>query len=147
MCFPGCVQKGLTAWEGPCTLGAWGWVSGRGTLGKGKRHDTLAGEAFLRQDGAVEEAPRLGLVTCGEDLARLLDGAMACNFSHEAPERDGEGTEEGSDEDGLVARFLRACLKFCDVPGLPAPLREEMEEDIGPEGGAGPGGGGGGGGG
>ncbi|ATB29680.1 hypothetical protein [Melittangium boletus] len=98
-------------------------------MGKGKRHDTLAGEAFLRQDGAVEEAPRLGLVTCGEDLARLLDGAMACNFSHEAPQRD----EADSEEDALVARFLRDCVEFCDVPGLPEPLREEMEEYFGHE--------------
>ncbi len=97
-------------------------------MGKGKRQELLAGEAFLRQDEGLEAAPRLGLVTCGEDLARLLDGAMACNFSHEEPTADADAAEE---ENALVARFLRDCLEFCDVPGLPESLREEMEAYFG----------------
>lgn len=89
-----------------------------------KKVDTLEGAAFLRQEGAVTDgAPRLGLVTTGEDLARLLEGALACSFSHETPERD----EEGS----AVARFLRDCAEYCDVPGLPDSLRLEMEEYFG----------------
>jgi hypothetical protein len=89
-----------------------------------KKLDTLEGAAFLRQEGAVTDgSPRLGLVTTGEDLARLLEGALACSFSHETPERD----EEGS----AVARFLRDCAEYCDVPGLPDSLRLEMEEYFG----------------
>jgi hypothetical protein len=87
--------------------------------------DTLAGETFLRQDGLVreEDGARLALVTCGEELARLLDGAMAFSFSHEVPERPGEGE--------AVERFLRDCSEFSDVPGLPESLRLEMEEHFG----------------
>ncbi|MGZ3458224.1 MAG: hypothetical protein ACXU86_06905 [Archangium sp.] len=83
--------------------------------------DTMAGETFLRQEGAVaEDGPRLALVTCGEELARLLEGAMACSFSHEVPERPEEGE--------VVERFLRDCLEYSDVHGLPESLRVEMEE-------------------
>jgi hypothetical protein len=85
------------------------------------RLDTLAGETFLRQEGEVpaEEGARLALVTCGEELARLLEGAMALSFSHEVPERP--------EEDAVVDRFLRDCAEYCDVRGLPEGLREEME--------------------
>ena len=88
--------------------------------------DTMAGETFLRlEEGVVreEDGARLALVTCGEELARLLDGAMAFSFSHEVPER----TEEGE----AVERFLRDCSEFSDVPGLPESLRQEMEEHFG----------------
>jgi hypothetical protein len=85
------------------------------------RLDTLAGETFLREDGGMpEQASRLRLVTCGEELARLLDGALACRFSHEEPER--------AEEDSVVAGFLRDCAEFCDVAGLPEALRAEMAE-------------------
>ncbi|WP_407761065.1 hypothetical protein [Archangium sp.] len=85
------------------------------------RLDTMAGEAFLRMEGGVEEdGARLALVTRGEELARLLEGAMACSFSHEAPERPEEGE--------VVERFLRDCAEYSDVHGLPEGLREEMEE-------------------
>jgi hypothetical protein len=89
------------------------------------RLDTMAGETFLRQEGAVrdEHGSRLALVTCGEELARLLEGAMALSFSHEVPERPEEGE--------VVERFLRDCAEFSDVPGLPEGLREEMEEHFG----------------
>ncbi len=89
------------------------------------RLDTMAGETFLRLDGAArqEEAPRLALVTRGEELARLLEGAMAFSFSHEVPERP--------EEDEVVERFLRDCAEYGDVPGLPEPLREEMAEHFG----------------
>ena len=85
------------------------------------RLDTLAGKAFLRQEGEVsaEDGPKLALVTCGEELARLLEGAMALSFSHEVPEQP--------EEDAVVARFLRDCAEYCDVRGLPEGLREEME--------------------
>jgi hypothetical protein len=86
--------------------------------------DTMAGEAFLRLEGAVaEEEPRLALVTCGEELARLLEGAMALSFSHEVPEH--------SEEDKAVERLLRDCAEYSDVPGLPAELRQEMVEHFG----------------
>ncbi|HZH15665.1 MAG TPA: hypothetical protein VE057_15040 [Archangium sp.] len=87
------------------------------------RLDTMAGETFLRlEDGVVrqEDGPRLSLVTRGEELARLLEGAMACSFSHEVPERPEEGA--------VVERFLRDCSEYSDVHGLPDSLREEMEE-------------------
>ncbi|EPX63873.1 hypothetical protein D187_005003 [Cystobacter fuscus DSM 2262] len=88
------------------------------------RLDTLAGETFLRQDeGVPEQGARLSLVTCGEELARLLDGALACSFSHEEPEQ--------ADEGSAVEGFLRDCAEFCDVTGLPEPLRLEMEEYFG----------------
>ena len=84
------------------------------------RLDTLAGEAFLRPErGAPEEEPRLGLVTGGEELARLLEGALACSFSHEEAARAEEGV--------AVSGFLRDCAEYCDVAGLPEALREEME--------------------
>lgn len=87
------------------------------------RLDTMAGETFLRlEDGVVhqEDGPRLALVTRGEELARLLEGAMACSFSHEVPER--------AEESAVVERFLRDCSEYSDVHGLPDSLREEMEE-------------------
>ncbi|MFY0572695.1 hypothetical protein ACN28E_53940 [Archangium lansingense] len=87
------------------------------------RLDTMAGETFLQlEDGAVrqEDGPRLALVTRGEELARLLEGAMACSFSHEVPER--------LEESAVVERFLRDCSEYSDVHGLPDSLREEMEE-------------------
>lgn len=88
------------------------------------RLDTLAGETFLRVEGPVqEEEPRLALVTCGEELARLLHGAMAFRFSHEVPERPEEGD--------AVERLLRDCAEFSDVPELPEGLREEMEAHFG----------------
>jgi hypothetical protein len=89
------------------------------------RLDTMAGETFLRVEGAVpaEDEPRLALVTCGEELARLLEGAMAFSFSHEVPERSEEGA--------AVERLLRDCAEFSDVPGLPDGLREEMEAHFG----------------
>ena len=89
------------------------------------RLDTMAGETFLRLEGAVsdEEGARLALVTRGEELARLLEGAMAFSFSHEVPERPEEGE--------VVERFLRDCAEFSDVPGLPEPLVVEMEEHFG----------------
>ena len=90
------------------------------------RLDTMAGETFLRlEDGVVrqEDGPRLALVTGGEELARLLEGAMACSFSHEVPER--------AEESAVVERFLRDCSEFSDVPGLPESLRQEMEEHFG----------------
>ncbi|WP_395835204.1 hypothetical protein [Archangium violaceum] len=85
------------------------------------RLDTMAGETFLRMEGPVpEDGPRLALVTRGEELARLLEGAMACSFSHEVPERPEEGE--------VVERFLRDCSEYSDVHGLPDSLRQEMEE-------------------
>jgi hypothetical protein len=87
------------------------------------RLDTMAGETFLRlEDGVVrqEDGPRLALVTRGEELARLLEGAMACSFSHEVPERP--------EESAVVERFLRDCSEYSDVHGLPDSLRQEMEE-------------------
>ena len=86
------------------------------------RLDTLAETASLERDGGAAEAegPRLRLVTGGEELARLLDGARACNFSHEETER--------AQEAGVVDGFLRDCVEFCDVTDLPEPLRVEMEE-------------------
>jgi hypothetical protein len=87
------------------------------------RLDTMVGETFLRQEGAVEEEPRLALVTRGEELARLLEGAMVLSFSHEASERAGE--------DEAVERFLRDCSEYSDVPGLPEELRQEMAEYFG----------------
>ncbi|MFY0582253.1 hypothetical protein ACN28S_55430 [Cystobacter fuscus] len=88
------------------------------------RLDTLAGETFLRQDeGVPEQGARLSPVTCGEELARLLDGALACSFSHEEPEQ--------ADEGSAVEGFLRDCAEFCDVTGLPESLRLEMEEYFG----------------
>lgn len=86
--------------------------------------DTMVGEAFLRLEGAVaEEEPRLALVTCGEELTRLLEGAMALSFSHEVSEQP--------EEDEAVERFLRDCAEYSDVPGLPEELREEMAEHFG----------------
>jgi hypothetical protein len=87
--------------------------------------DTMAGETFLRMDGGggPEEESRLALVTRGEELARLLEGAMACSFSHEEPERPEEGE--------VVERFLRDCAEYSDVRGLPDGLRLEMEEHFG----------------
>jgi hypothetical protein len=85
--------------------------------------DTMAGETFLRlEDGPLpaEDGPRLALVARGEELARLLEGAMACSFSHEVPERPEEGE--------VVERFLRDCAEYSDVQGLPEALREEMEK-------------------
>jgi hypothetical protein len=89
------------------------------------RLDTLAGKAFLRQEGEVleEEGPRLALLTSGEDVARLLEGAMALSFSHEVPDHP--------EEDAVVDRFLRDCAEYCDVRGLPEGLREEMVEHFG----------------
>ncbi|HYO58944.1 hypothetical protein [Archangium sp.] len=87
------------------------------------RLDTMAGGTFLRlEDGVLpaEDGPRLALVTRGEELARLLEGAMACSFSHEVP--------ESPEEDEAVERFLRDCSEYSDVQGLPESLREEMEE-------------------
>jgi hypothetical protein len=87
------------------------------------RLDTMAEETFLRlEDGLVrqEEGQRLALVTGGEELARLLEGAMACSFSHEVPER--------AEESAVVERFLRDCSEYSDVHGLPDSLRVEMEE-------------------
>lgn len=86
--------------------------------------DTLAGEASLRQEGAVaQEEPRLSLVTCGEELTRLLEGAMALSFSHEVSEH--------AEQDVAVERFLRDCAEYSDVPGLPEELRQEMAEHFG----------------
>lgn len=87
------------------------------------RLDTLSGGMFLRQEAGVpEEAPRLPLVTRGEELARLLADAMACGFAREEPERLAEDGEELT----LVKGFLRDCAEFSDVHGLSAELREEM---------------------
>ncbi len=85
------------------------------------RLDTLAGKAFLRQEGVelAEDEPRLALVTCGEELARLLEGAMALSFSQELTEHP--------EEDAVVDGFLRDCAEYSDVQGLPEGLREEME--------------------
>ncbi|PTL79673.1 hypothetical protein DAT35_33260 [Vitiosangium sp. GDMCC 1.1324] len=90
----------------------------------------MAGETFLRMDGPVpedgpesEDGPRLALVTRGEELARLLEGAMACSFSHEVP--------ESPEEVDVVERFLRDCSEYSDVQGLPDALRQEMEEHFG----------------
>jgi hypothetical protein len=88
------------------------------------RLDTMAGEAVLRQEEMVpEDGPLLALVTRGEELAGLLEGAMAFSFSHEVPEQPGEHE--------VVERFLRDCAEFSDVPGLPEGLREEMEQHFG----------------
>ncbi len=86
------------------------------------RLDTMAGETFLRLENGTErreDGPRLALVTRGEELARLLEGAMACSFSHEVPESQEEGA--------VVERFLRDCSEYSDVHGLPDALRGEME--------------------
>ena len=86
------------------------------------RLDTMAGETFLRLaegEERQEDGPRLALVTRGEQLARLLEGAMACSFSHEMPER--------AEERAVVERFLRDCSEYSDVHGLPDSLRQEME--------------------
>ena len=83
------------------------------------RLDTLAGETFLLQEAAVPEAaPRLPLVTRGEELARLLADAMACGFSQEVSEH--------AEERALVEGFLRDCAEFSDVHGLSAQLHDEM---------------------
>ncbi len=87
------------------------------------RLDTMAGAAFLRQEAPPEEDPRLALVTSGEELARLLEGAMAFDFQQEVSEPDAENS--------AVERFLRDCTEFSDVRGLPASLRQEMVDYFG----------------
>ncbi len=86
-----------------------------------QRLDTVVeGEAFLRLEGPEAE-PRLNLVTSGEALARLLEGAAARFFLHEPLEQPVE--------ERAVERFLRDCAEYSDVDvkGLPEGLREEME--------------------
>ena len=83
----------------------------------------MAGAAFLRREAAVETDPRLALVTGGEELARMLEGAMAFDFQQEVPEL--------SEEHPVVERFLRDCAEFSDVRGLPTALREEMAQYFG----------------
>lgn len=111
---------GCHAGPGSGTLG--GSRFREGNVAVRKKLDTMAGEAFLRMEDGVgaEDGARLALVTRGEELARLLEGAMACSFSHEEPERPEEGE--------VVERFLRDCAEYSDVRGLPDGLREEMEE-------------------
>lgn len=82
----------------------------------------MEGGASLKQ-GLAEEGPRVAWVTSGAELARLLEGAMACSFSQEVPER----TEEVE----AVDRFLRDCAEYSDVRGLPEALVEEMEAHFG----------------
>lgn len=74
------------------------------------------------QDRA-EEGPRVSWVTSGVELARLLEGAMACSFSQEVPERSAEVE--------AVDRFLRDCAEYSDMTGLPEALVEEMEAHFG----------------
>lgn len=80
--------------------------------------DTMGEETCLRPEESAVDGARLALVTRGEALARLLADAMACRFSQEVPER-GEERE-------TVEGFLRDCVEFSDVHGLPAALHDEM---------------------